>query len=331
MSQKRVRLSFLLDWEVKEGAQLATAEDGMWEAIRLLGQEWDIRVHALGSDSVFPHKYFPIHLQSSPQKMADYILSWTPDVVLIWGDFTRPTIPLLTGKVPTALALTGGISLGTPPPVNLFFVESKVYFDILKSWGKNVRTAFGVNDRVFRPIRQPKIFDAVFPATFADWKRHKLFAEATKGMRAFCFGYMYDTHEQWCYEIPQENGVAIAPHIGHEAVAYIINMSKTVLVTSREDGGSQRTVLEAMACNVPVIVMNDSDKTSEYVEEANQLGFKAGVSVQPDAAAIKGVVSASPFNESNGRGYILSKWSARHYADSLKEGLLSICQPKQTK
>jgi len=48
----------------------------------------------------------------------------------------------------------------------------------------------------------------------------------------------------------------ILPHLSHKAVAYLMNASKTCVITSDSTGGSQRTVLEAMACELPVLVVN---------------------------------------------------------------------------
>lgn len=314
-----MKLAFLLDWEMHEGSQLATAEDGMWEAIRLISLEWEVKVYVLGKTGVFPHKYYPIYTEPTSEEMAKRIVDDAPDAILVWGDFTRPTIPhLIASGIPVALAFTGGIGLGTPPNVKLFFVESASYYAWMKSRGLNVMTAFGVNDRLFKPIKQPKIFDAIFPATFADWKRHGIFANAVKGLRSFCFGYMYHDHEVHCWQYPQSKDVMIAPHLSHEATAYVMNAAKCVVVTSNTHGGSQRTVLEAMACDIPVIVMSDSDKTTEYVLESG-----AGVIVEPDENKIRAVIDNLPELKS-GREYIESRWSSRHYADSLKEGILSI-------
>lgn len=315
-----MKLNFLLDWELSEGNQLAGAEDGLWEAIRLLSQEWDIEVFVCNKNnyhSIFPHKYFPINL--IPQKdMAQAITKRRPDHILVWADLTRPTLnELVKGDIPISLCFSGG---ETNYPVahylHTIFVESQTYEDKFKSRGLNVKRAFGVNDRIFRPIKQPKIFDAVFPATFADWKRHSLFANSVE--KGFCFGYMYDTHEQWCWKYPQDKGIMIAPHLSHEVTAYVINSSYSVLITSNTQGGSQRTVLEAMACEVPPIVMSDSEKCSEYVRES---GF--GFIVEPNDNAIKDAIrKCKEANFTGGRKYIESKFTANHYKEAIKVGIL---------
>ncbi len=321
---KKIKLAFLLDWVFDESSQLATLADGAFEAIRLLSEEWDISVHVNSNkgEGIFPHKYFPIHM-TTEEKMADHILAEKPDVILVWADFTRPVLKKLVGRgVPMALMFSGGIGLGEPPKIDMFFVESEVYKTWFEMRGLPVMTAFGCNNRIFKPMKQPKIFDAIFPATFAGWKRHHLFAKATQGMKALACGYMYNDHETECWGLPQELGVAITPHLSNEAVNSFINMSHVVVVTSDSSGGSQRTVLEAMACGVPVIAMEDSDKTSEYVKES---GF--GMVVGPTIENIRGAIEtlkANPLDPKIGIKYIQDKWSARRYADSLKAGIESI-------
>lgn len=313
------KLCFLLDWELSEGSQLATAADGHWEMVRLLSKEWDIEVFVCSKyDGIFPHKYFPIHMV--PQKdMAQRIYDSKPNAILVWADLTRPTLNQLAGgTIPVFNCFSGG---ETDNPITLLlqgiFVESASYLDKFKSRGINAMTAFGVNDRIFKPIKQPKVWDAVFPATFAEWKRHKLFADSVE--RGFCFGYMYDTHETECWQYPQKHGIMIASHLSSEAVAYILNASHSCLITSMASGGSQRTVLEAMSCNILPIVMSDSDKTREYVEDS---GF--GLIVEPEIEQIKEAVAKVKTMEktNDGRKYIESKWTAHHFKEAIMNGIL---------
>lgn len=315
------KLGFLLDWDTKEMSQLSSLEDGMFEAIRLLSLEWDVRVYCIGFNGIVNHKYFPIHFRPNEAEVAKDMIRWNPHFILTWADFTRPTLPLLQGSgIPIGMAFTGGISLGHVPDIDVFFVENKSYRDQFLAWGKNVHIAFGVNDRIFKPIQQPKVWDTIFPATFASWKRHKLFAEATKGYSALACGYMYTSHEQECYLDPQILGVGIAPHIPGSAVAYFMNMARTCLITSNTHGGSQRAVLEAMACNIPVIVMEDSDKTSEYVRESG-----AGIICKPEVESIHNALNELILRPiKTGRDYIDANYTAWHYKEAIKKGFLTL-------
>jgi glycosyltransferase involved in cell wall biosynthesis len=65
--------------------------------------------------------------------------------------------------------------------------------------------------------------------------------------------------------------------------------------------------------------MSDSDKTREYVEDS---GF--GFVVEPNPEAIKrAIVQAKeiPFPD-KGRKYIESKWTANHFKEAIKKGIL---------
>ena len=185
--------------------------------------------------------------------------------------------------------------------------------------GRSVSTAFGTNTDLFKPKMKPKVFDAFFPATFADWKRHKpLFAPAVYGLRACAVGYMYDSHEDWCWKSCEEAGVLTLPHVSAEALVHLYGSSHSVVITSRSDGGSQRSVLEAMAMNIQCIVMADSDKTSEYILAAN---LKP---VEPHPQAIHEEILRVRGTTTNARNYIMQNWSEQHYADAILKGLNQI-------
>ena len=108
-----------------------------------------------------------------------------------------------------------------------------------------------------------------------------------------------------------------------ESVAYLYNMAKTVLVTSQDNGGSQRTVLEAMACNIPVIAMADSTMTTEYVRECGQ-----GEIVEPNVPDIQKAVERLKDTKVTTRDWILENYSEYQYADKVRDGILSICKDK---
>jgi hypothetical protein len=75
-----------------------------------------------------------------------------------------------------------------------------------------------------------------------------------------------------------------------------------------------------MAMNVPLVVMSDSDKTSEYVIDCGE-----GLVVPPDPLAIREALQESIHKVVNTREYVLSKWSEVHYADAIEAGLKKLC------
>lgn len=308
-----MRIAFLHDWPIEWGQEY-TWRDGLAAAIKILSQRHEVKFWAQGKKQILPHPYFPIYVSDD---IVAEVREFNPDKIIIWGDTTRPHArefaPL---NKPMALCFAGGHMDGDATNyIDHYFVESEVYKGRFEAQGKSVSTAFGTNTELFKPIpEQQKIFDALFPATFALWKRHNLFAEATRDLKACAVGYIYETHEQECWQVCEKAGNLVLPHVSAEALRHLYAASKCVVIPSRSDGGSQRTVLEAMAMDIPVIATGDSDKTTEYVREGG--GQIVGANAEEIRQAI---LNAKPINT---RDYILSKWSEHKYAEALEQWLL---------
>ena len=323
MAENKKRLAVVHDWPV-DYEQEYTWRDGLCAAIKeLINRDHEIKFWVEGEKGKINHPYFPICVSND---IAKEVKEFNPDVILCWGDLTRPNAPKLHKLgIPMALCFAGGDTLQVNLPYfEHIFVESQVYFDRFTVQGKSVSVAFGTNTELFKPISQTKIFDVIFPATYCEWKRHKLFAQATEGLKTVTAGYKYYTHEQYCYELFNKSANLTLPHVSAETLNQLYTASKVCLITSTAQGGSQRTVLEAIACNIPVITMSDSDKTSEYLRDSG-----LGKIVEPDPEAIREAINyylANPVIDS--RNYILKKWSHLTYADNLEKGLCLISQSK---
>lgn len=315
---KSKKIAIIHDWDVV-WEQEYTWRDGLCAAVKELSKRHDVKFFVAGPDNIIPHPYFPIYVSSNIKKDVE---EFKPDVILMWGDCTRPNAePLSQLGIPMALCFAGGNPMGhTARYFDHFFVESAVYYDEFKSKGFSVSTAFGTNTEIFKPIPdQTKSFDAIFPATFCTWKRHPLFAEAVTGLKSCSVGWMYPVQENFCWKACEKAGSLVLPHVSAETLARLYASSKTCVITSRSDGGSQRTVLEAMAMNIPVICCSDSNKTSEYVRECGQ-----GAVVEPKAEAIRLAIEEWKDKKVNTRDYIMEKWSEYVYADNLEAGLLKL-------
>lgn len=320
-----MKVAFIWDWE-NPLSYLLGWKDGLAAALQIMKTECDLKIYTqipqIKGEMIVPHDYFDIYGYPDWQLMQESVIKDNPDVVLFWADMTRPAIKELAKKFPAAICFAGGDP--TLSNVNLFkkiFVESADYYERLQLSEKNVEIAFGANTELFKPKNQPKIFDAFFPACFADWKRHGLFAEAVKNMKAMACGW-FQEHEPWCYEACQKNGVFTTQHIPSYLLVDFYNASKTIVITSADNGGSQRSVLEAMACNVPLVVMNDSQKTSEYVIKA---GFPEFV-CEPVATEIQKKIFEIKDKIIDTRSWVLNNYSEHVYARKLLNGLKEICQ-----
>lgn len=205
---------------------------------------------------------------------------------------------------------------------DLVFTESLVNDEDMERLGIPYIRAFGVNDEIMKPMSLPKQWTGFMQATFAGWKRQPLFGEAL-GQDGLLCGRFQD-HEKFCYELPIKSGTRCLPEQTPEVVAQLINMSHTVVNTSELWGGGQRCTLEAMACGIPPIVMSDSPKNREYVEEA---GF--GIVCDPNPDSIRQAIErAKEQDPQKGIDYINSKWTSKHYADNLLKGIKQICKSK---
>lgn len=313
-----MNIAFVWDW-TPNIQQTLDWRDGLAAALKELGKRGNtVFVIVPGEeDTTLHHPYFDIAMTTDVVKLVKQI---KPNVILHWGDFTRPHAePLSKLGIPQAICFAGGeCPHYTSPYFDHIFVESMVYRERLeeKSYD-NVSIAFGTNTELYTPVEQPKVFDTVFPATFAAWKRHELYAQATEGLVSLAVGYMYENHEQECWQTCISHGVAVLPHVSAEALHRIYAASRVCVVPSMSSGGSQRTVLEAMAMNLPLII-TDSDK----FDYAYGLAFEA----EPNSNSIRGFINAilDGQQETNTRDYVLKHWSEQKYADALEAGLEKI-------
>lgn len=306
-------MSYLYGWK-----------DGLAAALRILGKECELKIYTQGSvkvETVVHHEYFDIFVYPDWQSMAAQVEADKPDACLFWADMTRPAIDRLATQFPSAICFAGGDPIMNATRLfKKIFVESNEYLERLQVAGFPVELAFGCNTALFKPQKQPKTFDAFFPATYADWKRHALFAGAVEGLPAMACGN-YQAHEPWCYDVCVEKGVFTTKHIFPDQLVDFYNASRTVVITSANNGGSQRSVLEALACNIPCIVMVDSQKCSQYIYEA---GCGAMV-VEPNKQDIRAAIERWKDRPMETRGFVLANYSEEMYAAKLLAGLKEIC------
>ena len=79
-----------------------------------------------------------------------------------------------------------------------------------------------------------------------------------------------------------------------------------------------------LACGIPPVVMSDSPKNREYVEES---GF--GVVAEPDVDSIrKAIIEAKKQDPQKGIDYVTNKWTSQHYADNIMIGINRVLDPK---
>lgn len=306
-----MRIAFI--WQGFSG-RYGQWQDGLYAAMKLIENDPENSV-----------KYFDTTEIGDIEKFApDFVLYWEAPCTFAGKDrenyWNVQDLPFKK-----ALLFAGGdVKEEWLEGFDLFFVESKCNEEDFERLGKKWKRAFGVNTQIMKPQVQGKAFLGVFQATCASWKRHWLLAEALGAQSAIAG--RYQESDPIGFDRARQAGAVVFPELSGEAVAALINSSLAVVNCSAFWGGGQRSTLEAMACGVPVIVMDDSPKNIEYVEESG-----AGVVVEPTANAIRNAVTELKLDERatkdmgmRGHEYVQSKWTEQHYADAIMEGLRSI-------
>lgn len=238
-----------------------------------------------------------------------------PDVVMAWGGTESvPYNNALQMDTKRILLFAGGNrSPQLFEPFHVTCFENELHTTVAKAQGVRCLTAFGTNTKVFKPMFQPKIFDVVYPGAFGMWKRKDLFAKSVRGLRAFSFGNIQH-HEPDCWNVCVQNDIAVSPDLPQEAVPYIMGMSKTVLVLPVPFIGGQRTVLEAMAMKLPIIVPEDAPLVCEFARHG-------GIIVEPTPEKIRHAIRYAPQQNNSGYEYVMENFTEVHYARKLQSAL----------
>lgn len=304
-----MRLAFC--WQGFDG-RYGQWRDGLWAAMQLIEKEHEV-------------KYFDFPLKGMTEFNPDVVLYWEAPVTNKGKDadnwFSVCALPY-----PKALLFAGGpLRAIDVRDFDLVFTESLINDEDCEREGIPYKRAFGVNTQIMRPSFADKKYDGFMQATFADWKRHTLFAQAL-GEKGAVVGRKQE-HDLNGYNECVKRKVTIFDEQPAEEIATLINQSHCVVNTSEYWGGGQRCTLEAMACGVPVIVMADSPKNREFIEESG-----GGYVVEPIAEEIRKIIefiqSDIPNNRlrvgNKGRKYIMDNWTEQHYAHAILEGIQSI-------
>lgn len=280
--------------------------DGLWAAMKIIERSHEV-------------KYFDV-------TELDRVRAFSPNAVLYWespvtlkGKDSQHYKGVMALPFPKALLFAGGpVEAQTCYGFDLFFVESAINEQEFEKLGLPWMRAFGVNTQIMRPETQPKVFDGIHQGTCASWKRQWLLTEALGGKALVCGRFQDSDPEP--FRRARGHGAMVLDELQPHIVASMINASKAVVNTSEFWGGGQRATLEGMACGVPVIVMSDSPKNREYVEESG-----AGVVCDPTPEAIReALTKITTEMGQNGLEYVRSKWTEKHYADAILDGIYRI-------
>lgn len=234
------------------------------------------------------------------------------DFVCPWGVGSMPTCETIDKYIHSKKIL---ICAGHPSDLanigkfDHVFVESPAVYQQMLPFCKSISVAFGTNTEFFKPDPdEPKILDVFFPATYSLWKRQDLFGKSVKGLRALTCGTMQPDGVD-LYNICNENGVYTQVGLmPSRLVSQLYNMSRVVCITAWH--GSERTILEAQATNIPLVLVRDNELGCSLVTDET-------IIVEPYPNAIRAGIEQALKKTVNTRKFILEKYSHIKYAEAM--------------
>ena len=220
--------------------------DGLKRAIEIIGRENDVDVF-LGRDYL---------------NMEDIY-----DCQLYWTDSNDPifqTIEKYKGKK--------GIILTTDPQnfdnlkkLDVVFCESQPVKEQVRAQGLKAVKAFATDTDFYMPdLKKEKDMEYFYPATFSPWKLQRDIAHL--GDKLWCIGTVQPDGLEDLQACEQNNVNIAKGYFKAEYIRDCYQRAKKVPIPAIH--GSERTVLEAMACNiVPDVTNVQNIRTRSYIEE----------------------------------------------------------------
>lgn len=189
------------------------------------------------------------------------------------------------------------------------FVESPAVYEAMRPFCWQTVLAFGTDVDLFKPENMDKIFTGFYPATFSAWKRQHLFAQGVGEGGVVCGTLQPDGLEEYaaCEEAKVYTLAGLMPSV---LVSRLYNLSQACVITGWH--GSERTALEAMACNIPVVVTIDNELTCSLLTEE-------GIIVDPTPEGIRDGLVRAQDRKVHTRDYIMGKYSHYLYAEKIRE------------
>jgi glycosyltransferase involved in cell wall biosynthesis len=198
-------------------------------------------------------------LYETPKKDYDWIITWCDSN----SNFSHFFTPQYKAK--------RGIFLTTNPTnyhnlqgFDVVFCESSVVLEECRRWGIHAVKAFGTDTEFFKPKKVKKDIEYFYPATFSPWKRQATISYL--GSKLTCVGTI-QPDGMGEYGACIEHGVKC--EVGYfppEKIRDYYQRTQSIIIPAVH--GSERTVLEAMSCNILPEVINDANEKSQtYLQE----------------------------------------------------------------
>lgn len=227
--------------------------DGLWAALQILEDDFDIR-------------------RLNLSKPKEFSLS-IEDFILGWGAFGGRVHEWVKG-MPNKKGLCIAGNAFPPDGANnydVLFYETKWYRPQI-NFHKHIVHAFGINSDLYnQPLLPfPIVWDYLGVGAFANWKRWNRMTEK-KGIR-MVVGEMQDQDfisRGESVGIATQllmNGVQVSNMVHPFDLSNMYHWSRTLYMPSDINGGGERAVLEARACGLQVEIEPDNEKLKELLD-----------------------------------------------------------------
>ena len=242
-----MKITFLWHWD-QAPSVYDNWRDGLRSAMELIGKE---------------HTVHWIIGKEYPEDNNDAILFWDDSNSSFFNKIDQ-----YKGKK--------GLFLTTDPQnfdnlrkLDVVYCESQPVYEAVRSQGIHAVIAFGTDTDFFNPGNGNKNIEYFYPATFSPWKRQSEISPL--GSKLLCVGTVQPDGTDELAECAK-HGVNV--EIGYfpvEKIRDYYQRSEKVLIPAVH--GSERTVLEAMACGIKPEVRKENIRTYSYIQELEDSGL----------------------------------------------------------
>lgn len=260
-----------------------TNTDGHFECFGYLSRYYDVHVYAPAHfQGAFDRDNFTVHGEHTVEQLLDTIEAQGPwDAIVCYGTVADPLWPMLklrSGNAVFCLDYAGGpfmdLDGNAHPAVKLFdhtFTAHETQATWLRERGVPASKARGVPTNRYRPIPGvPKLWHVIAPGSFTPGKRPILAAEYLErygiSKPSLFLGAMehpavVDMVRQGAIPlnkptVKHRNRIELGERAPYAVMPLLYSASEICIVGSQEEAGPW-VAMEAMACEVPTIVMSD--------------------------------------------------------------------------
>jgi hypothetical protein len=218
--------------------------DGLWAALKLLENDFDIT-------------YWNLREQEAMPGIFDFVLGW--------GALNSPVDKVLAqSDAKKGLCIGGSAFTETDTKYDVLFYETEWFGKKLDH--PNKFHAFGINSDIYTGDGRHELIDYLTVGSFANWKRQTLLKDRPGFKMAV--GEIQEDNPQESMPIIAKllaNRIAVCDMVAPEKLAEIYSSAITLYIPADINGGGERAVLEGRSCGCLVEVEEDNPKLQELL------------------------------------------------------------------